>query len=213
VKRADLHIIQSIFEHPLPGKLAHALLAKNLGRENLVAPSDARLAAVMVLLFSNANDEIELVLTERAITNNADSHSGQMSFPGGKYEVTDPDLKYTAVRETCEEVGVFDHTVSILGKLTSLYIPVSNFMVHPFVGYIDHKPVFVKEDREVAEIVTIPLSFLLDYEKPSETDILLRKSLTLKDVPHFNVKEKVVWGATSMILNEFLWAIRQRLPD
>ena len=213
MKSVDLHIIQSIFDHPLPGRAAHAVLAKNLGRENVVAPENARVAAVMILLLTNTSDELEIVFTERAVTDNADIHSGQMSFPGGKYDETDTDVEFTALRETSEEIGVSPELAQVLGKMTPLYIPVSNFIVHPYVGYIDHQPDFVMEEREVAEIVTSPLSYLLEYTEPSATDIIIRKGLTLKDVPYFNVKEKVVWGATSMMLNEFLWAIRQRLSS
>jgi 8-oxo-dGTP pyrophosphatase MutT (NUDIX family) len=210
---SDLHIIQSIFDHPLPGRAAHAVLAKNLGRESIVTREDALVAAVMILLLPNTSGELEIVLTQRAVTNNADIHSGQMSFPGGKYDDTDMDFEFTALRETWEEIGVSADLTQVLGKMTPLYIPVSNFIVHPYVGYVDHQPDFVMEEREVAEIVTSPLSFLLDYTEPSSIDIVIREGMTIKDVPYFNVKEKVVWGATSMMLNEFLWAIRQRLSD
>lgn len=207
---SDLHIIQSIFDHPLPGRSAHAVMAKNLGRADIVTPDNARYAAVMILLYPNDQGDLELVLTERSVTHPGDSHSGQMSFPGGKRDPEDRDLQYTALRETWEEVGVDVNAIQILGATTPVYIPVSNFLAHPYVGYVSSKPTFIAEEREVAEIVVCSLADLLAYEEPSAIDIAFKQGLTLKDVPYFDVKGKVVWGATSMMLNEFLIAIRQR---
>jgi len=206
----DLSIIQSIFDYPLPGKSAHAVMARNLGREDIAVPDDAKLAAVLILLFPDEHGQLEVVFTERAITHNADSHSGQMSFPGGKKDEEDTDLRHTALRETWEEVGVPSRDVQVLGETTPLYIPVSNFLVQPYVGYVSNQPDFVPEEREVAEIVTCTLQFLLDYKEPSITDISFPNGFKIKDVPYFDIKGKVVWGATSMMLNEFLIAIRAR---
>lgn len=210
MKSSNLHIIQSLFDYPLPGRSAQGVMAKNLGREHVVTPGDARKAAVMILLFPNQMDDLEVVFTERAVSNDQDTHSGQMSFPGGKYDDIDTDFEATALRETWEEIGVHPKHVQVIGKMTPLYIPVSNFIVHPFVGYVNHRPDFIKEEREVAQIITSKLSFLLDYKEPSSTDINIRKGLTLKAVPYFDIQKKVVWGATSMMLNEFLVALRQR---
>ena len=207
---ADLHIVRSIFDYPLPGKSAHAIMARNLGREQIVAPPDVRYAAVLILLFPNERGSLEVVFTERTVTHNRDSHSGQMSFPGGKRDEGDRDLEHTALRETWEEVGVPSEYIEVLGATTPLYIPVSNFLAHPYVGFAAQRPVFIKEEREVAEIVTCPLLDLLNYVKPSEIDITIKPGFTLKDVPYFDIKGKVVWGATSMMLHEFLEALRSR---
>ena len=141
----------------------------------------------------------------------ADTHSGQMSFPGGKHDQTDFDLRHTALRETQEEIGVDPNGINIIGQATPLYIPVSNFLAHPYVGVMDHRPEFIKEEREVAEIVTTPLLDLIEYVEPSSIDIPYGQGLVLKNVPYFDVKGKVVWGATSMMLNEFLIALRKQL--
>ena len=207
----QLHIIRQIFEAPLPGSKAHAFMARNLNRANLQVPDNVKLAAVMLLLFPNDKDELQITLTERSKSHGRDSHSGQMAFPGGKKDPGDSDLEFTAIRETKEEVGIDPSQLEVLGALTTLYIPVSNFLVHPYVGYIDHTPSFEKEEREVAEIITCGLSDLITYETPSTTEIKIGPSLRLKDVPYFDIQGKVVWGATSMILQEFLMAVRAQL--
>jgi len=207
MNKRDLHIIEKIFSNPLPGQQAHAEFSRNLRRTDYPVPDSVKMAAVMILLFPDKHNQLQMVFTERAITENADTHSGQMSFPGGKYDHTDRDLQFTALRETEEEIGVDRTSIKVIGQISPLYIPVSNFLAHPYVGYVDYQPEFVPEAREVAEVIYNPLQHLIDYIVPSSTDIQVR-NYTFKDVPYFNIKGKVVWGATSMMLNEFLVAVR-----
>ena len=97
-------------------------------------PVDYRLSAVLLLLFPY-KDDIYFVLTERQDYDG--KHAGQISFPGGKAEPFDKNTAETALRETQEEIGVLPTAITILGRLTEVYIPVSNFLIHPYVGYTE----------------------------------------------------------------------------
>jgi 8-oxo-dGTP pyrophosphatase MutT (NUDIX family) len=144
------------------------------------------------------------VFIERVSNKKDDRHSGQISFPGGKLEDSDPSPAFAALRETEEEIGVEMNKVNLLGKLTDLYIPVSNFLVYPFVGFMEEEPVFRRQESEVASIVESPLDHLLTPETRGVTHLSIQNGLTIPDVPYFDVDGHVVWGATAMMLNEFL---------
>ena len=109
----------------------------------------------------------------------------------------------SAVREAEEEIGVPRSGVRVLRDLTPLYIPVSNFLVHPFVGMTDQRPDFLPQPEEVAQILEVPLRTVLDPGIRQVTDLQIHSGFTLKDVPYFDLSGHVVWGATAMILSEF----------
>lgn len=161
----------------------------------------ARLGGVLLLLYC-ADEEIHLVLTKRPDYDGV--HSGQVSFPGGRHEPPET-LEMTARRETHEEIGIPAADVEILGGLTPLFVVPSNFEVHPFVGrYVGQgRPSFVPDVREVAAILEVPLRLLLDPATRVEESMELRGGLRLR-VPCFRVGEHRVWGATAMMLSEFL---------
>jgi 8-oxo-dGTP pyrophosphatase MutT (NUDIX family) len=162
-----------------------------------------RLGAVL-LLFYCADDEISLVLTRRPDYGGV--HSGQVSCPGGRHEPPEH-LETTALRETHEEIGVDPADVVILGRLTPLYIPPSDFEVHPFVGCFRHgRPTFIPDSREVAEIIEVPLSHLLQAGTRIEEPWVLRGLEVV--VPFFLIGEHKIWGATAMILSELVERIR-----
>ncbi len=195
--------LQQQLQKSLPGQAAQVKMAHAVRSHYRPAPPSARQAAVMILFYPK-NNEPYIVLTERVSTNQHDKHSGQMSFPGGAYEKEDTDFAMTATRETEEEIGVAQTSITVLGQLTDLYIPVSNFLVHPYVGYLEEAPQFNAQLSEVKHIVEVPFSILLDESTRQVKDLALSPHLTLKRVPYFNVKDKVVWGATAMILSELL---------
>jgi len=190
---------------PLPGEKAQLLMEPSSRRKYppLTDESSARQSSVLLLLFPE-NDEANLVFIQR---NEYDGvHSGQVAFPGGGHEPDDKHHSETALRETQEEIGVHPEKVQIIGRLTQLYIPPSNFLVQPFVGYTTEKPMFSPDPNEVSEVFAVKMSVLLNGSARQERKIKIR-DFSLK-VPCFYVNEKVIWGATSMILSEFIEVLR-----
>jgi 8-oxo-dGTP pyrophosphatase MutT (NUDIX family) len=185
---------------PLPGREAQLKMAHVTRRLYVEAPSDARQAAVMAALFIKQG-EWHVVMIERN-PNDKDTHGGQISFPGGKYEAGDASMLDTALREAEEEVGIPRQAIQVLGALSELYIPVSNFQVHPFVGYLDVPPAYVLQASEVQSVLEVPLAIFHDEMLRKVADIRVSPSLTLKNVPFYDVGGKILWGATAMIMSE-----------
>ncbi|MEO6039871.1 MAG: CoA pyrophosphatase [Saprospiraceae bacterium] len=194
--------------HPLPGQPAQYKMASLRRVEELglrsTPPPDVKTAAVLLLLFTQQGTW-HLSLIQRTV-NLKDRHSGQISFPGGRYEPADGSLANAALREAHEEMGILPERVRLLGALTTLYVPVSNFVVHPFVGVINdgEPPDFVPQPGEVAIILTPPLEIFLNEQNRKMTDMTIAEGITLRNVPYFEVEDRVLWGATAMMLNEFL---------
>lgn len=173
---------------------------------NPVPPPNAKVACVLNLLHF-CDGAWRTVLIERTV-NPRDRHSGQISFPGGRHEESDGALENVALREAEEEIGIPATQIQILGRLTDLYIPVSNFVVHPFIGVLEEIPVFVPQPGEVASILTPAIQHFTQLETRKMTDLTVANGVTIKNVPYFDVEGRMVWGATAMILNEFLEVIR-----
>lgn len=157
-----------------------------------------RVGAVMLLLYHK--DGVRHVLLTRR-RDDLGSHAGQISFPGGRVDEGES-VESAAIRETFEEVGVNPLELRMLGRLSELYIPPSDFEVHPFVGWHHGAPVFRPNPGEVAELLEVPLAVLMSPEtrRTEEWDYKGRKIT----VPFFQVGEHKVWGATAMMLSEFL---------
>lgn len=171
-------------------------------------PGQPRIGGVLLLLYCR-EQSMHLVLTRRR--EDLNSHAGQISFPGGRQEAHETTIQ-AALRETEEEIGVPATAVSILGELTSIYIPPSDYEVHPFVGWVigGKRPSFVPESREVAEIIEVPLHYLLDPHTREVGPIPVRGATYT--VPYYNVSGHKVWGATAILLSEFLERLRQITP-
>lgn len=193
--------LKTNLQKPLPGVEAQFEMA-HVKREKVLASSyesqNYRPSAVLILLYPNEQQQTSVLLIERMTYNG--HHSGQIAFPGGKVEPTDVDLQATALREFFEETGA-DTTPTIIGKLSPVYIPVSKFMVQPFVSYVEQKPNFSASAYEVNELIEWEIDHLLNPNIIKETTVEPTPGYKLK-TPYFDVQGKVLWGATAMMLNE-----------
>lgn len=187
-------------QEPLPGEDAQLVMAPSRRQfpEEFVVHPDAKKSAVLVLLFP-FDTTIHTILIQRPVYEGV--HSGQVSFPGGKYEEGDLDLSFTALREASEEVGIKIKNVEIIGKMTDLYIRPSNFLVSPFIAYTDRKPDFVIDKHEVQKIISVDLFALGNNEIKSEKIIIHSSGNKIK-TPYYEIEGLTVWGATAMIISE-----------
>ncbi len=186
----------------LPGEIAQFTMAPASRKAELKTPAtNPRESAVMVAFFAK-NNKPHLIMIKRAADNSV--HSGQISFPGGKSEITDISLKETALRETEEEIGIPEQQIEVIGKLSSLYIPPSNFCVMPYVGLIESEPFFVT-NQEVDRLLIIDWECLLRPENTTYKYIKYRSG-NIK-VPCFLIHGEVIWGASAMILAELVYLL------
>jgi 8-oxo-dGTP pyrophosphatase MutT (NUDIX family) len=207
--KEEIITIENALKRPLPGKKAQFIMAPGYRPDYNLEEGvkfNPRIGGVLLLLDLSGN-EIQIILTLRKQYDG--THSGQMSFPGGKQESTDADLTQTALRETHEEIGVDPSHIRIIGHLSELYIPPSNFLVYPSVGVMSEAASFKKEDDEVEEIVSIPLSFFLDEKNRSTTKIKVMGNTTV-DVPAYVYGNYTIWGATAIMLSEFVYILTNK---
>lgn len=153
-------------------------------------------SAVMVVIFPEG-DILKSILIKRADYNGV--HSGQISLPGGKMDDQDHDLMETATRETYEETGIVIEKHNIIGPLTPLTIPISNFMVMPYLCLLCETPIYNNDSIEVNKIFDYPIEELIT-STIQHVSINVNKQKMV--VPAFILQKEVVWGATAMILNE-----------
>lgn len=171
-------------------------------------PSDCREAGVLLLLYAPIPaSELYIVLMRRPEYPGA--HSGQVSFPGGQREANET-LQGAALRETMEEVGVAPQTLEIIGELSPLYIPPSHFCIYPFVAYSSTYPNFRPDEKEVAEIIEAPLSLFLNPVNRRE-EVWHFQDYGSRRVPFFDIFGHHVWGATAMILSEFVTLLEEKI--
>lgn len=196
--------IQLALQSPLPGWEAHRQMfppTRQMYEQDMSPQANYRESSVLVLLYPlAAAEDLHLALIKRTEYNGV--HSGQISLPGGGRE-GDESLQTTALREAYEEVGIIQTELSMLGALSPLYIPPSNFLVYPFVAYQPHRPAFRLDPWEVAALIEAPLALLRDPANRCWAK-LNHPALGEIEIPYFNVYGHQVWGATAMILSEFL---------
>ncbi len=159
----------------------------------------ARKGAVLILLYPG-KDDIYFPLIRRPEYNGV--HSGQVALPGGARDDSDKNLIETALREAEEEIGLNRQEVQVIGELSELYIPPSNFLVKPVVGIMEHQPEFKKDPYEVAAIIKARLTPFFNSNYAGKT-VVHTAFGSIKNTPFYPVEDQVVWGATAMILGEF----------
>lgn len=187
-------------QQPLPGLEAQLRMVGRVRAMPDKVPDTARASAVLCLLYP-IDGVLHMLLIKRVEDGKA--HSGQISFPGGRQDPWDADLRATALREANEEVGVMSADVDIIGALTPLYIPISNFQVYPFVAYTQQRPSFNLSVDEVSYVLEIPVDLLLH---PSSKTVLDVRSpaiqAVIKDVHAYQLPNAMIWGATAMMISE-----------
>jgi len=197
----------------LPGLEAQLRLAppyrEDLLKKAATAKKKAKQAAVLLCVYPNATGDLHFVLIRR--NDYPGVHSGQIGFPGGKVEPMDASYWDTALRETEEEIGIHRLSVAQLLELSSLYIPPSNFMVRPFLGWCETKPQFQADAKEVATIIEIPLTSFLAAQPQKTTQLPSSTHGQSVEVPCYFFGEAAVWGATAMILSEFQYLMNKLL--
>lgn len=185
---------------PLPGYKSHKMVMEHR------RPADAtfknglepRRSAVLIHLYQHLGD-LHIVYIQRPEYDGV--HSKQISFPGGKAEVGDKSILETALREAKEEVNIESSKIEILGALTELYIPPSNFLVQPFVSFQQERPSFIPDDREVGQIMEVRLGSLISQDLADYN--VMNKSSTIS-VKGFLIEGQVLWGASAMMTRELL---------
>jgi len=192
--------ILNIQKTQLFGAKSHLRMAPQNREEMLriwdYSKQNPKKAGVLILLYPKEAQTF-FVLIHRGF---GGVHSSQISFPGGKFEKTDNDLLQTAIRETEEEIGIEQEKIKIIKKISELYVPPSNFLISPFIGFLENEPKFVPQQDEVAEIIEVSLSDFLNIN--TTFDNVKASQNNYINVPTYNIQGKIVWGATAMILSE-----------
>lgn len=162
---------------------------------------DGYRAAVLLPLYE-ANGELHVVLTKR--TDKVEHHKGEISFPGGGVDATDTNMTFTALRESREEIGLLEDHVRIVGQLDDV-VTRTGFHITAIVGVIDpaYSPyAWIPQPFEVAEVLEVPLSHLVDPAHSIEVPRMANGQTVLVDA--FKFDDHIIWGATARILRNFI---------
>ena len=202
-----LSCLRQALAEPLPGTAAQLELAplpQASGSKLYEEAEGGSLKAGVLLLLYPKSEETHVIFIRRP--SSANRHKDQIAFPGGQFEPGE-DAVRAALREADEEVGLHSASVEVAGALTPLYVPPSNFCMYPVVGRTVETPRFTPFEPEVAEIIEIPLACLLDPASLRRSTWRLERGPVL--VPFYAFEHHMIWGATAMILAEFLAAWRR----
>lgn len=206
-----LHQLEEKLNKPLKGMASQLLMAP---KHRLAEMEDAknkikhaRYSGVMILFFVNDNEELCIVFIRRS--DYVGIHAGQMGLPGGRYEEKDENTMQTALRETFEEIGIEPEKIKVIGRLTGLYIPPSNFHVDPYIGFLAEKPDYKIDTREVKNVVELKVSDFFSANAIQWKDFKTHGSEKLTSAPFYKIGETEIWGATAMIISELLDMLKQ----
>ena len=198
-------------EVTLPASEAHfkmAPLERIQSMKNLNIETKNPKSAAVMMLFYPKNGRTHLVLIVRNSYEGV--HSAQIAFPGGKFEDEDKTFEKTALRETYEEIGIHPDSLEIIRPFTQLYIPPSNFLVHPFLGICKEEIIFIPDTSEVADIIELPLSVFLGDDIVASISMSTSYANDIM-VPAFKIEDHIVWGATAMMLSELKEVLKKVL--
>ena len=166
-----------------------------------------RHAAVLIPIFSD-NGEYKIVFTKR--TNRVEEHKGQISFPGGRVDKEDGSLEETALREAYEEVGLSRKDVTVLGRTDDALTLASNFVIHPFVGFIPYPYPFRINTTEVKRIIEVPLRLFLGENHIDHNGIIEYEGVTYESLI-YPYQGEVIWGASARIMENFIEIMGEKL--
>ncbi|MFT6865673.1 MAG: 8-oxo-dGTP pyrophosphatase MutT (NUDIX family) [Cyclobacteriaceae bacterium] len=203
-----ISMLENRLKKPLPGAGAHMKMKPILPSGINFRSTDstnARKGGVLILFYQKDN-QWYFPLIQRPMYDGI--HSGQVAFPGGGMEESDSDQYETALRESFEEIGIEQHKVQIVGALSEFFVAVSNYMVLPVIGVYPEIPHFIPDPREVDEVIEVPLNQLLDRGLLKEKEITAASGYRLWS-PYFELENRVVWGATAMMLSELVDIINE----
>lgn len=197
------NLLPKLQKNELPGLQAQVKMAPFERQDQLLkldySKLNAKNSAVLALLYPNKSEVMQLVFIQRKTYKGV--HSNQIGFPGGKVEKKDLNLLDTALRETEEEIGITKSKIKLITGLTKLYIPPSNFIVYPFLSYLDHQPEFILQETEVDRVYSIPLETCLDHKNEVIATVSAAYAKNVS-VNAFKFDQRIVWGATAMMLSE-----------
>jgi 8-oxo-dGTP pyrophosphatase MutT (NUDIX family) len=202
-RNAFVQDLEHFLKLKLPGRDAQFRMAPDFRQEDSLithAENKAKAAAVLMLLYP-VQGLLHTVFIQRPRYNGV--HSGQISFPGGRKEVFDRDHLDAALREAREEIGIEKEKVHILGNLSPLYIAPSNFLVQVFVGFYPNRPLFRLQSEEVVGILEVSLELLGKKEIIKKMPMCLANG-RVAQTPYYDIGGAIVWGATAMMISEFL---------
>jgi 8-oxo-dGTP pyrophosphatase MutT (NUDIX family) len=195
-----LQFVPQFISADLPAIEAHVKMApleRIMSKPNHKEASPRTAAVLMLCYPKNGNTHIVLIVRNEY----EGVHSAQIAFPGGKFEETDIDFSVTALRETFEEVGIHPSKLEIIKTFTEVYIQPSNFVVYPFFGLCREEIHFIPDPTEVAQIIELPITTLLNDYIVVETEIPISETSSIV-LPAFQIDNHIVWGATAMMLSE-----------
>jgi len=202
------NFLEKRLKKDLPGTDAHELMKPRMADGTSFSfkhPTKPREGGVLILFFESEGI-IRFPLIQRSTYEGI--HSGQMALPGGKEEESDKDLKMTALRETQEEIGIDPTKVEIIGALSKFFVMASNYWVLPVIGKVKETPHFTPDKHEVEGIIYPSLSKLTDPAFTKEKQMLVRGGVDMI-CPYFDLDDRIVWGATAMMLSELVVILKE----